>query len=81
MLVLNDQLRSSMHDITQSKLSKIMWVLEQVVFFSLEYRLYDYLILTWVYMYSYSRVFEIFIHLFFYITYYIMSLLYCCTCV
>ena len=31
-------------EITQSKLSEIMWVLEQVVFFSLEYRLSDYLI-------------------------------------
>ena len=33
-----------MLEITQSKLSEIMWVLEQVVFFSLEYRLSDYLI-------------------------------------
>ena len=31
-------------EITQSKLSEIMWVLEQVVFFSLEHRLSDYLI-------------------------------------
>ena len=33
-----------MLEVTQGKLSEIMWVLEQVVFFSLDYRLADYLI-------------------------------------
>lgn len=31
-------------EITQSKLSEVLWVLEQVVFFNLDYRLSDYLI-------------------------------------
>lgn len=31
-------------EITQSKLSEVLWVLEQIVFFNLDYRLSDYLI-------------------------------------
>ena len=40
----NLSVQKFMLEITQSKLSEIMWVLEQVVFFSLEHRLSDYLI-------------------------------------
>ena len=40
----NLSIQKFMLEITQSKLSEIMWVLEQVVFFNLEYRLSDYLI-------------------------------------
>ena len=40
----NLSVQKFMLEITQGKLSEIMWVLEQVVFFSLEHRLSDYLI-------------------------------------
>ncbi|WP_455539195.1 Crp/Fnr family transcriptional regulator [Terrisporobacter sp.] len=40
----NLSVQKFMLEITQSKLSEVMWVLEQVVFFNLEYRLSDYLI-------------------------------------
>lgn len=40
----NLSVQKFMLEVTQSKLSEIMWVLEQVVFFSLEHRLSDYLI-------------------------------------
>ena len=40
----NLSIQKFMLEITQSKLSEIMWVLEQVVFFNLEYRVADYLI-------------------------------------
>ena len=40
----NINVQKFMLEITQSKLSEIMWVLEQVVFFSLEYRLADYIL-------------------------------------
>ena len=40
----NISIQKFMLEVTQSKLSEIMWVLEQVVFFNLDYRLADYLI-------------------------------------
>lgn len=40
----NLSVQKFMLEITQSKLSEVMWVLEQVVFFNLEYRVSDYLI-------------------------------------
>lgn len=40
----NLSVQNFMLEITQNKLSEIMWVLEQVVFFSLEHRVSDYLI-------------------------------------